>query len=258
MNPSQAHRADDAPTNRQARSCIARLCRLLIGTIIVQACVRPVLLVLALACVGLASDDAAAAADGNRGAPPMLVTADMLQAKIGEAERNPDLDAKGRASLIALYRDALSNLGKIDTHTARADAFAEIRRTAPRETDLVRQRSAALKAADPPSAVAADSAASGVQIERDLKREEADLAAVQALRADIERQLAYQESRPTAIRQALATAQEQQRAIAAALQSAAAADEPEILAEARRPIVGVNSDRQRGGHHFAQGVDRQV
>jgi potassium efflux system protein len=164
----------------------------------------------------------------------MLVTADMLHAKIGEAERNPELDAKGRASLIALYRDALSNLGKIDTHTARADAFAEIRRTAPQETDLVRQRSVALKAADPPSAMAAISAASGVQIERDLKREEADLAAVQALRADIERQLAYQESRPTAIRQALATAQEQQRAIAAALQSAAATDEPEILIEARR------------------------
>jgi potassium efflux system protein len=233
VNPSQAYRTDDAPTNRQARSCIARFRRLLIGTIIVQACIRPVLLVLALACVGLASDNVAAA-DGNRAAPPMLVTADMLHAKIGEAERNPELDAKSRASLIALYRDALSNLGKIDTHTARADAFAEIRRTAPQETDLVRQRSVALKAADPPSAMAANSAASGVQIERDLKREEADLAAVQALRADIERQLAYQESRPTAIRQALATAQEQQRAIAAALQSAAATDEPEILIEARR------------------------
>ena len=64
--------------------------------------------------------DNVAAADGNRAAPPMLVTADMLHAKIGEAERNPELDAKGRASLIALYRDALSNLGKIDTHTARA------------------------------------------------------------------------------------------------------------------------------------------
>jgi hypothetical protein len=73
-----------------------------------------------------------------------------------------------------------------------------------------------------------------VQIARDLKREEADLAAVQALRADIERQLAYQENRPTAIRQDLATAQEQQRAIAAALQSAPAADEPEMLTEARR------------------------
>jgi hypothetical protein len=67
VNPSQAYRTDDAPTNRQARSCIARFRRLLIGTIIVQACIRPVLLVLALACVGLASDDAAAAADGNRG-----------------------------------------------------------------------------------------------------------------------------------------------------------------------------------------------
>jgi hypothetical protein len=82
----------------------------------------------------------------------LLVTADMLQAKISEAEGNPELDAKGRAGLIALYRDALSNLGKIDAHTARADAFAEIMRTAPQETDLVRQRTAALKAADPPSA----------------------------------------------------------------------------------------------------------
>ena len=48
-----------------------------------------------------------------------------------------------------------------------------------------------------------------------------------ALRADIERQLAYQENRPTAIRQALATTQEQQRAIAATLQSTPAADVPE-------------------------------
>ena len=178
VNPSLAYSADDALTHRQAKSVIARFRRLLFGTIIVQTCIRPVLLVLALALGGLTVDDAEAAADGNRGAPPMLVTADMLHAKIGEAERNPDLDAKGRASLTALYRDALSNLGKIDAHTARANAFAEIRRTAPQETDLVRQRSAALKAADPPSAVAADTAMSGVQIERDLKREEADLAMI--------------------------------------------------------------------------------
>jgi potassium efflux system protein len=199
----------------------------------VQAFIQPLLIAFALWCSALAADEAAVPA-GSRRAPPLLVTAEVLQAKISEAESNLDLDAKGRASLVGLYRDALSSLKKIDAHTARADAFAEIMRTAPQETDLVHQRAAALKNADPPSALAADEGATGVQIERDLRREEADLAAVQALRADIERQLAYQESRPTAIRQALATAQEQQRAIAAALQSAAAADEPEILTEARR------------------------
>lgn len=197
------------------------------------ACVQPFLIAFALCWATLPAVEAAVQA-GSRGAPPLLVTADVLQAKVSAAEANPELDAKGRASLVALYRDALSSLKKIDAHTARADAFAEILRTAPQETDLVRQRTAALKAADPPSAMAADAGATGAQIERDLKREEADLAAVQALRADIERQLAYQENRPTAIRQALAAAQEQQRAIAAALQSTPAADEPEMLTEARR------------------------
>ncbi|MBL8407758.1 MAG: hypothetical protein JNJ81_08140 [Candidatus Accumulibacter sp.] len=51
-------------------------------------------------------------------------------------------------------------------------------RTAPQETDLVRQRTAALKSADPPSARPDDAEPTGVQIARDLKREEADLAAV--------------------------------------------------------------------------------
>ncbi|WP_300453897.1 mechanosensitive ion channel domain-containing protein [Accumulibacter sp.] len=191
----------------------------------------PILIAFTLWFVALAAGDASAQA-GRRGLPPMLVTAEVLQAKIVEVESKPELDAKGRAALVALYRDALSNLKKIDAHTARAEAFAETVRTAPRETELVRQRTAALQSATPPPAPAAGIA--GWQIERDLRREEADLAAVQALAADIERQLAYQENRPTAIRQALARAQEQQRAIAAALQSAAAADDSEMLAEARR------------------------
>ncbi len=201
----------------------------------VPACLRPLslLFILALWCGALAASDATAPA-GRRSAAPLLVTGEVLQAKISEAEGNPELDAKSRADLIALYRDSLSNLTKIDAHAARADAFAEIMRTAPQETDLVRQRTAALQAAQPSATKVADAAAGGVQIARDLKREEADLAAVQALRADIERQLAYQENRPTAIRQTLATAQEQQRAIAAALQSPPPADEPERLSEARR------------------------
>ena len=201
----------------------------------VPACLRPLslLFILALWCGALAAGDATAPA-GRRSGAPLLVTGEVLQAKISEAEGNPELDAKSRADLIALYRDSLSNLTKIDAHAARADAFAEIMRTAPQETDLVRQRTAALQAAQPSATKVADAAAGGVQIARDLKREEADLAAVQALRADIERQLAYQENRPTAIRQTLATAQEQQRAIAAALQSPPPADEPERLSEARR------------------------
>lgn len=198
----------------------------------VPTCLRPFLFVLALWCGTLAASEPTA--PGRRNASPLLVTGEVLQAKISEAEGNPELDAKGRADLIALYRDSLSNLTKIDAQATRADVFTEIMRTAPQETELVRQRTAALQAAQPPVAQIAESAASGAQIARDLKREEADFAAVQALRADIERQLAYQENRPTAIRQALATTQEQQRAIAATLQSTPAADVPERLSEARR------------------------
>jgi hypothetical protein len=116
-----------------------------------QAAIHSFLIVLVL-WLGALALDRAAAQTGGRGAPPLLVTADVLQAKISEAEGNPELDAKGRAGLIALYHDALSNLKKIDAHTARTDTFAETMRTAPQETDLVRQRTAALKSADPPSA----------------------------------------------------------------------------------------------------------
>lgn len=197
------------------------------------ACLRPWLIILALCCGTLLAGEPTTS-PGRRGIAPLLVTAEILQAKISQAEGNPELDAKGRAELIALYRDSLSNLTKIDAHAARADVFAESMRTAPQETDLVRQRIATLQAAEPPAAKIADAVAGGAEIARDLKREEADLAAVQALRADIERQLAYQENRPTTIRQTLATTQEQQRAIAAALQSTPASDEPERLGEARR------------------------
>ncbi len=57
------------------------------------------------------------------------------------------------------------------------------------------------------------------QIERRLEEEQAGLAAADARRADFERQLAFQQNRPTAISQRLSEAREQQEAIAAALQA---------------------------------------
>ena len=95
----------------------------------VPTCLRPFLFVLALWCGTLAASEPTA--PGRRNASPLLVTGEVLQAKISEAEGNPELDAKGRADLIALYRDSLSNLTKIDAPPTRTHVFPDVMRTAP-------------------------------------------------------------------------------------------------------------------------------
>ncbi len=177
------------------------------------------LLLLALFQAGVSAQEV-----GVTTVPPGLVTAEVLQAKITMAEADPALGNEAKGKLVTLYRKALSNLETVAANRTEADAFAETTRTAPEQTQQIRERLAAAKAADAPQTLGVDVDTPLDQLERRLKREQADGAAANAQRAELERKLAYQESRPAAIRQRLTAAQEEQEAIAAALQTELAGD----------------------------------
>jgi potassium efflux system protein len=162
--------------------------------------------------------------------PPALVTKPVVEARISEAEANPDLQGDAKPKLIALYRKALSNLQEVETHRARADAFEELTRAAPEQTQRLRERKAATTQADAPRTLGVGLDTPIDQIESQLKQAQADRAAEDARRAEFERQLTYQKSRPAAIRQRLTAAQEEQEAIAAALQAEPAGDRSAAIA----------------------------
>jgi potassium efflux system protein len=61
--------------------------------------------------LAVVSQSGAAADDPSGGAlPPTLVTPAVLGAKITETEADPDLQAEAKTKLVALYREAVSNL----------------------------------------------------------------------------------------------------------------------------------------------------
>jgi potassium efflux system protein len=151
--------------------------------------------------------------------PLALVTAPVVDARIAEAQADPRLNGEAKSTLVALYRQALSNLQEVETNRARADAFAEQARSALNQTQLVRERMAADLHADAQPALGVGAQTPLDRIEVKLKQAQADRAAADARRAELERQLAYQQNRPAAIRVRLKEAQEEQDAITTALQS---------------------------------------
>ena len=127
------------------------------------------LLVLALLSTGVRAQD-----QRSTTVPPALVTADQLEAKLTEVEADPGLDGDAKGRLVALYRKALSNLEDVAANRARAEAFAETTRTALEQTQRIRERLAAAKAADPSASLEVAAYTPLDQIERQLKREQAD------------------------------------------------------------------------------------
>jgi potassium-dependent mechanosensitive channel len=166
--------------------------------------------------------------------PPALVTESLLEAKLTETDADPGLDGETKSRLVELYRRALSNLEELAANRTLAEAFAETTRTAPEQTLQIRERLDAAEHADPMEGIEVGLDTPISQIERQLKREQADRAAADAQRAELERQRAYQENRPAAIRHRLTAAQEEQEAIAAALQAELAGDTRSALLQARR------------------------
>jgi potassium efflux system protein len=152
-----------------------------------------------------------AAAQDNMGEAlrPALVSAELLEAKIAEAEA-ADVPDEARTELVELYRRAQSNLEEARAKAERTSAFEDAARTAPAQAELVREKIEEAEASDPLATLNISLETPLEEIEQQLQKEQADLAAVTARHAEFERRLATEEDRPAVIRQRLAEASQQQ------------------------------------------------
>ncbi len=196
-----------------------------------------------LALGGAAGSWPAAGAEDETPAGPLppTVTAEVLEGRIAETEGSPDLPDEVRTQLVELYRRALSHLAETRVHAARAAALEEATRTAPAQTQLIRDEIEASRGTDLTARLDVGRAATLEELEQVLREHEADLAGAEARRADFEGRLAYHRDRPAAIAPRLGEVRRRQEETAAALKAPAAPGDSPALAQARRWVLETRS-----------------
>ena len=168
------------------------------------------------------------------GAGPTSVTPAILKAKIKEVKATADLDEATTAKLTELYSKALSSLETAASQDAAAKAFVQARQTAPAEAKSVREALEKVQEAPPKQTLKISDKTPLAEIEQLLLKEKADLAAVEAKLAGLNKQLAAEAERPNAVRQRLTEAKQLQENIASELKLPPPAGELPKLTEARR------------------------
>jgi hypothetical protein len=141
-------------------------------------------------------------------ARPGAVTEAMLEAKIAEVEAATSIEETARAALVERYRKALSNLHRAGANAQAADDYRQAARSAPALIQAIRQQTDEVAARAPEDSLAVDPSLPLSQVEQLLQKEKADLAAVDARRADFEQRLAEEAGRPALIRQRLRLGQQ--------------------------------------------------
>ncbi len=196
--------------------------------------IRAYLLALS-ACIlwaSVVSSTGARAVDASR--PASLVTPAVLESKIAETEATTSLAEEAKARLVELYRKALSHLEAARANQESAAVYQSTAETAPAQIQAIR---ASLKPdAQPAPLEDLDANASTPlrELEQLLQKEQADLTAVDARRADIESRLSVMEQRPAAISRRLAEATQQREEVSAKLQSPPADGAGSALVQAGR------------------------
>ncbi|NEX22309.1 mechanosensitive ion channel [Thiorhodococcus mannitoliphagus] len=177
----------------------------------------------------------ASAQEADRTLPGWLVTSEALESKIAEAEAATDITDEAKTQLIELYRKALSNVQTARDNAASAARFQRSAEGAPAQIQAIRAALAPDAApADPRDGLDADADTPLPELEQRLQKEQADLAATDARRVDIESRLAIFEQRPTAISQRLAETTQQREEASAQLQMPAADDTSPLFAQAEK------------------------
>ena len=173
---------------------------------------------------------------------PGSVTQEILEAKIAEVEAATGMEETARSQLVEHYRKALSNLQTAGANLRAAEDFRLAAQSAPAEVEAIRQQMEEAAAQPPEDSLDLDPSLSLRQVEQLLQKEKADLAAVDARRADFEQRLAEEAGRPALIRQRLTEAKQRQAALATQLQLPSPTDQGPANSEARRWALETESD----------------
>jgi potassium efflux system protein len=171
------------------------------------------------------------------GQPTVEVSSDTLERKIKEAEDSSSLDAATKTKLLELYRKALGYQQKAQDDLAAAEAFEKARETAPKQAEEARQRLASARETSPIASLDVNEATPLAEVDSLLLKEKADLAAVEAKLADLERALAAEAERPAAARKRLTEARQRQEKLTADLNAPPPPGEPAAVTQARRWLL---------------------
>jgi potassium efflux system protein len=164
----------------------------------------------------------------------LLVTPQILKAKIKEVEKTTNLEEGAKKNLLKLYHKSLGNLETAESHSALADKFVQFIETAPVEIKTIREEME--KAAQLPAREEIDvpEGATLREIEQLLLKAKANFTAVEAKVATLTRQLVTQTERPLKVSQRLAEVKKFEEELLAALKVPSPADEAPQVTEARR------------------------
>ena len=154
----------------------------------------------------------AANTDAVDAIPPMLVTPELLKSKIAETEADDKLPDALKHNLLGFYRKALSYREEASANAVRASEFERAARVASKQAQKLREEIDMAGGTDPLASLTVSLETPLEQIEQQLLSERANRAAVDARRADFERRLTDELSRPAAVIQRLAEIAQQDEA----------------------------------------------
>jgi potassium efflux system protein len=162
------------------------------------------------------------------------ITREQIDKRIEQVSTIAELEAATKAKVLEQYRKAQAFLDDARKSIETRESFRRAAEEAPAEISRLREAAQSAKAPEPFSIAPKTGL---TEIEQRLQKEKADLAALEARIADLQRVASDAESRPAAIRQRLAEARRQLEKLEEERKAPAVAEEAPVLAEARRWVT---------------------
>jgi potassium efflux system protein len=182
-------------------------------------------------------DDTLATLGSPAGLDPTLksaLTPEFLESKIKEAEAATDLDEAEKSTLTEQYRTALSELKAASALEMKAAAYKRALETAPAKVKTIRDELASRSQEAPAQALELPTDASVADSEQQLTKTQADISAMDAKLAEIEKEIEASATRPAKARLAIDRAKQGLDALEIQMGLPSPEGEPQVLTDARR------------------------
>ena len=168
-----------------------------------------------------------------------LPTQDTIKARIDQVNGLTDLEAPAKARLLDLYRKIQGFLETIAASTDAAGRFRNAVADAPNQAKRIRD--ALAQPAEPAGPVPPHADTPLPDLEQQLQKQKAEVAALEAQFADLQKAISETDSRPVVLRQRLADAKRELEKAEEDRRGTAPADETPTGAEARRWMLDAHA-----------------
>jgi potassium efflux system protein len=167
----------------------------------------------------------------------ITVSQQVLESKIKEVQASTEINEEGQTKLVELYRKAISELDKVNAYETLANEYQLAKQQAPEQTQKIRKTLETPLSEPTLKSMEVSNNSTLAEIEQRLLKEQADLSAVEAKLADIEKQLEDQTNQPSTTLDRLTAAKQKQEQIAKDLKLPPKEGESPAVSEARRWLL---------------------